>query len=66
MIAMEGKKIFRFEPEYYKYEEIIDHKNVIYIELSKRYTAFEFSQIINEFGDIYVVKDSINSFFIEF
>lgn len=33
MFAMEGQRALRFEPEYWRYEEITDHKNVIFVEL---------------------------------
>ena len=34
MFAMEGQKNFWFESEYFKNEEIVDHKNIIFIELT--------------------------------
>lgn len=49
-----------------KTEEVIDHKNVIFVELTKRLTAFEMSNKINAYGDIYVVKDSAYRYFVEF
>jgi hypothetical protein len=64
MIAVEGTRAFRFDPHYI--EEIIEHKNVIFIELRKRLTAYEFSHIICEYGDVYVVKDSTHGYFVEF
>jgi len=66
MLAMEGQRAFRFVPEYHKFEEIIDHKNVIFIELTKNFSAFEFCQIMAEYGDVYVIKDSQKSYFVEF
>ena len=66
MLAMEGQRTFRFEANYSKHEEIIEHKNVIFVELCQRLSAFEFSNIMSEYGDIYVVKDSVNGYFIEF
>lgn len=42
MLAMEGQRCFRFVPEYAQSEEITDHKNVIFIELDKNLSAFEF------------------------
>lgn len=66
MLAMEGTSMFRFEANYSQHEEIIEHKNVIFVELCKRLTAYEFSNIICEYGDIYVIKDSVNGYFIEF
>lgn len=66
MLAIEGQRSFRFEPDYAQYEEIIEHKNVIYVELSQRLSAYDFSNIMCEYGDIYVVKDSTNGYFVEF
>ena len=66
MLAMEGQRAFRFDQVGLKTEEVIDHKNVIFIELTQRLTAFEMSNIINAYGDVYVVKDSAHRYFIEF
>jgi len=66
MLAMEGQRSFRFEANYSQHEEIIEHKNVIFVELCQRLSAYEFSNIMSEYGDIYVVKDSVNGYFIEF
>jgi hypothetical protein len=66
MLAMEGQRAFRFEPDFHKTEEIIDHKNVIYMELHSNLSAYDFCQVICEYGDIYVVKDSCKGYFVEF
>lgn len=66
MLAMEGQRAFRFTKTGLKTEEIIDHKNVIFIELTQRLNAQDVSNIINEYGDVYVVKDSSHRYFIEF
>ena len=66
MLAMEGQRTFRFEANYSQHEEIIEHKNVIFVELCKRLSAYEFSNIMSEYGDVYVVKDSVNGYFVEF
>ena len=66
MLAMEGQRCFRLEPNYCQQEEVIEHKNVIYLELWERLSAFDVCNVLNKYGDIYVVKDSVFSFFIEF
>ena len=58
MLAMEGQRSFRFEATYHKSEEITDHKNVIFIELRKNVSAYDFCQVMQEYGDVYVIKDS--------
>ena len=66
MLAMEGQRVFRFRIDYDKFEEIVDHKNVIFVELAHRMSAYEFCQVAAEYGDVYVVKDALSRFFIEF
>ena len=66
MIAVEGTRALRYEPEWYLNDEITDYKNVIFIELSKRMTAIDMGNIISEYGDVMVVKDSEMRHFIEF
>jgi hypothetical protein len=66
MLAMEGQRAFRFQIDFRKNEEIIDHKNVIYVELNTRLTAAEFCQFMCYYGDVYVIKDSAQGYFVEF
>ena len=33
MIAMDGQRQFRFQIDYFRFEEIKEHKNVIFVEL---------------------------------
>jgi hypothetical protein len=66
MMAVEGHRAIKFTPDWWLNEELIDHKNVIFIELSKRLSAIEFGKIINEYGDVQVIKDGEKRFFIEF
>ena len=66
MIALEGQRAFRMVPNYHKHEEIIDHKNVIWVELTQRMSAFDFCEVINTYGDVYVIKDGASQYFVEF
>ena len=63
---MEGTRSLRYEPEWYVNDEITDYKNVIFIELSKRLSAIEMSEVISEYGDVMVIKDGEKRYFIEF
>lgn len=66
MLAMEGQRAFRFDQVGLKTEEVIDHKNVIFIELTKRLTSQEMGDTICKYGDVYVVKDASYRYFVEF
>lgn len=63
---MEGTRSLRYESEWYVNDEITDYKNVIFIELSKRLSAIEMSEVISEYGDVMVIKDGEKRYFIEF
>ena len=63
---MEGNRAIRFQSDWWESEELIDHKNVIFVELSQRLSAIEFGNIIKEYGDVQVIKDGERRYFIEF
>lgn len=65
LFAMEGQRALRLEAEYWRHEQITDHKNVIYIELRKNLTAYQVCEVVCEFADIYVMKDSPTAYFVE-
>lgn len=55
----------RFEPEYWRYEEITDHKNVVYVELREQLAAYQVANKLCEVADVFVVKDSPAGYFVE-
>ena len=65
IISMEGQRACRLEPEYWKMENITEHKNVIWIETSCQLTAQQLSEAICDLADMYVMKDSVNQYFVE-
>ena len=66
MMSMEGNRAIRFISDWWVNEEFIDHKNVIFIELSQRMSAIDFGNVIKEYGDVQVIKDGEKRFYIEF
>lgn len=69
MLALEGQKFVKLEKNF-KEDTRENAENVLFMvfnnELEEDITAFDISRVLSKYGDVYVVKDSINTCYVEF
>ena len=71
MISLEGQKFFYFTKDF-KEDPRENAENIMYLVFKApednpdKLTAYEVSEALSIFGDVYVVKDSPTGFFAEF
>ncbi|CDW79233.1 poly-specific ribonuclease parn-like domain-containing protein 1-like [Stylonychia lemnae] len=64
MIALEGQKYVKLEKNLK--EDFKEFQNVLFIQLKRDISAFDLSKMLNKYGDVYVVKDTLLTCFAEF